>query len=123
MSSSARDLIVASLSEQLPGVTVKAHAGPVEELTQDAVLVRLDSVRPAPELPRVYAYTGTLLAVAASTDEAAGDDDVDELLEDVLDVIVATPGVIFESAQRATLDDRWHAWEITVTYPLTRTPA
>jgi hypothetical protein len=113
--SNPRDLIVEHLSTNLPDVKVRP-AGPVDNVAGDLVLVRLDSVVPGVVKGR-RDYTGSLLCVSGTTGDKS-DDDVDDLLEDVLAVVDLTPGVSWSSAQRATLDDQWPAWEVTVRYPI-----
>ena len=115
--SNPRDLIVEHLGAELPDVLVKAHADQVDNVVGDLVMVRLDTVVPGVVKGR-RAYTGSLLLVTGAQSAEAGDDDVDDLLEDVLAVLDKTPNVTWTEAKRATLDDQWHAWEVTVTYPI-----
>jgi hypothetical protein len=115
--SNPRDVVVEHLTAELPDVLVKPHADQVDNVVGDLVMVRLDTVVPGVVKGR-RDYTGSLLLVTGATSAEAGDGDVDDLLEDVLAVLDKTPNVTWSEAKRATLDDQWHAWEVTVRYPI-----
>lgn len=115
--SNPRDVVVEHLRAGLPDVLVKPHAEGVDNLVGDLVMVRLDEVVPG-AVKGLRAYTGSLLCATGTTSAEKGDQDVDDLLEDVLAVIDRTPGVTWSKAARATLDETWPAWEVTVTYPI-----
>jgi len=113
--SNPRDVIIEHLQTNLPDAKVRP-AGPVDNVVSDLVLVRLDTIVPGVVKGR-RDYTGSLLVVSGTTGDQA-DDDVDDLVEDVLAVVDRTPGVTWSQAERATLDDQWPAWEVTVRYPI-----
>jgi hypothetical protein len=115
--SNPRDVVVEHLEANLPGVLVKPYGAQVENLAGDLVMVRLDEVVPG-QVKGLRSYTGSLLCASGTTAEEKADLDVDDLLEDVLDVIDKTAGVTWSKAARATLDETWPAWEVTVTYPI-----
>jgi hypothetical protein len=76
--------------------------------------VRLDSIAKASDVgPGRRSYGATVLVVSPLTDDdAAGQDAVDQLVEDVIHAIDLAPKITWTTARRVTVDDTWPGWEV-----------
>lgn len=78
---------------------------------------------PLPQAPSQYRAQLTVLVITPLQDPAKADDDLDEALGDVLDVMWATNGVLFDSATRTSFnEDTVQAWSLGFTVNIIATP-
>lgn len=111
----ARDLVVTSLSGLVPsGITVMAYARNIDAPAQDTVMVRIDEVTPSQYPRAIRAYKFALLLIVPQTTPGTADDELDNFLEDVLTALDASTDLSWESAQRATYEEKFPAYEVTL---------
>lgn len=111
-----RDLVVDALNATAPdGVQVEPYARGLDNVARPVVMVRVDAVAPARNVAQGQRRYGcAVLVVVPTTDPGPADDELDALLEDVLEAIELAPKLDWTEAKRATLDDTWPAYEVTV---------
>jgi hypothetical protein len=115
----------ALLATEALGVDVEPYAKTLDGLTKPVVMVRLDGITKTPAAGQgTRQYAATVLCVSPLTDDdAAGQDAVDQLVEDVLHAIDLAPLLTWSSASRVTVDDSWPGWEVQlVPVPTKHTP-
>jgi hypothetical protein len=115
MTSPVRQIIEdALLATEALGVDVEPYARQLDGLTKPVVMVRLDSIAKASDVgPGRRSYGATVLVVSPLTDDdAAGQDAVDQLVEDVIHAIDLAPKITWTTARRVTVDDTWPGWEV-----------
>ena len=86
-------------------------------------MVRVDTVAPSPIPNALREYTFGLLLLTPLTRPGAADDELDGLLEDVLFALEgsAVPnGIVWSKAERATYEDKFPAYEVTLTVHITK---
>jgi hypothetical protein len=112
----ARTEVVAALDPLLDGVTVLPYARNVTPPAQPLVMVRVDRVEPAKELPNHNRYTFALVLLGSKNEPGPADDELDELLEQVIFAINSEQDVLtWESAARGTYENTsYPAYEVTV---------
>ena len=115
----ARAHVHAALSPNMPaGVDFRAYPARIDTPNKRTVMIRVEDVRPDERAPvKFYLFTYTLLLVSPFTDDGRGaaDEDLDELLEDVLLAVEATPDVQWTAATRGQwLDTPLPAYEISI---------
>jgi hypothetical protein len=104
----------ALLATEALGVDVEPYARQLDGLTKPVVMVRLDSIAKASDVgPGRRSYGATVLVVSPLTDDdAAGQDAVDQLVEDVLHAVDLAANLSWTTARRVTVDDTWPGWEV-----------
>lgn len=112
----ARSEVVDALDPLLPGVTVLAYARNVDPPKKPLVMVRVDRVEPAPQVPNHNRYTFALVLLATKNEPKHADDELDELLEQVIFAINSEDSVLtWTSAVRGTYENTsYPAYEVTV---------
>ena len=117
-----RDLVVDALQATAPdGVQVEPYARVLDNVAKRTVMVRVDTVKPRRDVAQAHrTYGCAVLVIAPTTDAGPADDELDALLEDVLEAIELSPDLDWSEAKRATLDDIWPAYEITLTVTTTK---
>src|SRR5690349_12424533 len=121
----ARDFIADQLKAHLPAdYVVHAYAPQLDGVQGPVVLLQLSTIEPRPQAGQhKRVYNAKLLAVAPVADvDLATSEEVDALAEDVLLALDLSANVTWSTAQRASVDDTWAGWEITIaTVPVTLT--
>lgn len=93
---------------------VTGYPGSLTRPSKRTVYVWANELAPMPQLPSQYQVGLTILVASPHQDSAKADEDLDEALGDVLDVLWAAPGVLFQNATRTSLnDDTVQAWSLT----------
>lgn len=112
----ARSEVVDALDTLLPDVTVLPYARNVTPPAQPLVMVRVDRVEPAPEVPNHNRYTFALVLLGSKNEPGPADDELDELLEQVIYTINSEDSVLtWTSAVRGTYENTsYPAYEVTV---------
>lgn len=116
----ARTEAVAALRDQFTADAVELDVEPysrgVESLQRSTVLVRLDRVTHAPEVPlAARAYVFALIVVTPLSDPTGpADDDLDDALEDTLHALDKHPRFTWEQAVRGVFEStQTPCYEIT----------
>lgn len=117
----ARDTVVGALQAQtgiglpLAGVRVIPYMRDLDPPAKPTVMVRIDEVVPSP-FPQVWRiYRFALVLIPTMTKVGDADEELDALLEDVLYAVdQPTNDLTWSAAKRATFEDKYPAYEVTL---------
>lgn len=112
----ARTELVTELTATLPtSILVLPYARGIDPPTKPTVMVRVDQVTPSsnPQAQRDYQFA--LVLIATKTEAGPADDELDGLLEDVLYELDKSTKINWTTAERATYEEKFPAYEVTVT--------
>lgn len=115
---SIRELLADALTEVLPDWRVYAYRTVPTNPRKPVLIVRQGNVRPTPQAPRLARDTDFSIALLVpETDPAKVEGAVEDALDVLLDALDALPmpGLIFQEAQRATFDDKFQGYDVTLT--------
>lgn len=113
----ARALVYSVLKANMPvDIDVIQYSRQIDPPTKSTVMVRIDRVQPSPAASGMRDYRFGLVLIAAKQAAGPGDDELENLLEDVLFVLdeIGPQGVTWESAERATYNESNPAFEVAV---------
>lgn len=112
---SARTVLAAALTADLPTFDVIGYPTTPDAVTRPTVLLWQSSVRRHPSAPDsgVFEVDIELWVLVGTEGVTRVDDALDDALDQVLGVLNARPDFLWESADRQTLADRYHGYKIT----------
>lgn len=122
MTSGPRAQVVNVLTAALPpDITVLPYAKNLDTAGNGTVMVRIDEVVPSSNPQALREYRFALVLVVPQT--LTGDDLLDALLEDVLYALESRDvpnGIVWNSATRATFEDKFPAYQVDLTVHFAR---
>lgn len=123
---SGRTLLAAALEAALPTWQIVTDTRQLDSVRRPgAVLLWTQTRKRAPALALDwFADEITLQVLTAAEKPAAIEDDLDYLLLAVMEALEPLDAFTWETAERVTVADTWHGWELTVTciFQLTNQP-
>ena len=112
---SVRTTLAAHFRDSLPPIwQVIGYPSDVDGVSRPTLMLWQSEVRKLPAAPSQYEVTVELRVVTPVESPHKADDALDLLLEQVLDVLEQHPAVLWDSAERIALFDRFPAYKITV---------
>lgn len=105
----------AVLTAGLPGYVVSGTPADLDNINKPTVSFWAADLA---STASAYAVNYTLQLVTPVQDINKVDDALDAMLTDVLPVLWDTPGYIVGTANRTTVQDKYHAWTITLSRTL-----
>jgi len=114
----SRDQIADALRDALDAKTWDVRAKPLpisqpQAAITGVIVVERQTITPGPA-QGLLSEDHHLWVIQPSKDPQVIEDRLDQNLEDVLTVIRTLPWMAFQSANRSTFQDEYHAWDITV---------
>lgn len=119
----ARAAVADVLAAHLPAdVTLVPYSRQIDTPSASTVMVRLDTVAPAAAARGFTTYTFGLVLIAGRTSAGAGDDELEQLLEDVLTALdhASPAGITWSTATRSTYNDTNPAFEVAIAVTVTK---